>query len=141
MHKFTVRIAVLLSAVLASSIAFGSELGPSTYSVQSGQGDLNILQVSWEDTQILVDEQPASFSLANIGFTLLGMTPGRLHLENIFLSDEAGNSIDVEIVFWPDGLPGTPIQMVPLPSSLLLLAGGLMAIGRLRRKNKILLKA
>jgi len=98
-----------------------------------GGGLVDLMELSLEDPQWLIDNQPDPFLLATLQFECLKAGNSQILLTLQSVEDETG----VEIVGAHAGGPVAVTQtQVPEPSTFMLIVTGLLGVGVLRRRFK-----
>jgi len=119
-----------------TSVSFGNQLGDSLQDSSSGSGWANLNELSWESALDLVANQANSFSLATLTFNTLSIGTSEFFFDTIWaLGDQNGDWLGGD---FNKGLVNVIDSTTPIPepSSLLLLALGLLGVSLQRRARR-----
>lgn len=110
-----------------NNVVYGDQLGLSTQMITPGSGTINLAEVSWNDPSDLDTFQLGSFTLATLYFDTIGVGISPLNVSINALGDALGDPLTANVessrINVNDGS-----QSVPEPSSLILIASGVLAL-------------
>lgn len=110
-----------------NNVVYGDQLGLSTQMITPGPGTINLAEVSWNDPSDLDTFQLGSFTLATLYFDTIGVGISPLNVSINALGDALGDPLTANVessrINVNDGS-----QSVPEPSSLILIASGVLAL-------------
>ena len=110
------------------SIVFSEYLGFSNQFVSLFPGHVRLGEVSFESPVDLNNLQPPDFTVVSFGFLALNAGNAFVSADPLILSDENGSVLaDIPI--------NNQVNVVPVPSTILLFMTGLAGLGMLRRKK------
>jgi len=118
------------------SVIFGNQLdlaaqGQNFPSVTTESGWVHLIEFSFDDSAVLLEQQADSFTLANLYFTTIDSGFSALNLSLHSLADSETNFIDAN----SQGASVSITSAVPLPSGIWLFISGL---GLLLRRQRVL---
>ena len=105
--------------------------GNSTWAGLTGEGNLNLFELSMDLPDDLDDHQAASFTLVTLSFNALSVGSSPLELSFSSLGDAYGDPISAEVI---DG----NVTVVPNPATIWLMGAALFGMSGLMRRRKSL---
>jgi hypothetical protein len=105
-----------------------------------GFGTINLGELSFNDPSDLDTYQSGSFTLATLYFDTIGIGVSPLNISIIALGDALGDSLTADVVSSRINVTDGS-QSVPEPSSLILIASGVFALGWQRFFRKFITKS